>query len=179
MRAEDILYFWYVEGPQSRWWRKSASFDALITRRFKGVYEQVVAGERASWRSSPRGRLAEIIVLDQLSRNMFRDTEKAFTADPLALALAQEAVRQGADKALSVNERYFLYMPFMHSESRGVHQTAMKLFDQKGLEEAFRFEKKHKEIIDRFGRYPHRNSLLGRVNTAEEAEFLKGPGSSF
>ena len=179
MRAEDILYFWYTEGPQSRWWRKSASFDALITRRFKAVYEQVVAGERAEWRASPRGRLAEIIVLDQLSRNMFRDTAKAFAADPLALSLAQEAVRRGADKALADDERYFLYMPFMHSESRTIHLQAMKLFDQNGLEEAFRFEKKHKEIIDRFGRYPHRNSIVGRVSTAEEIEFLAGPGSSF
>ena len=118
-------------------------------------------------------------MLDQFSRNIYRDDARSFASDTLALALAQEAVASGADQSLSAVERSFLYMPYMHSESAAIHIVAMQLFDQPGLESNLEFEKRHKAIIDRFGRYPHRNAVLGRASTPEEVEFLKQPGSSF
>jgi uncharacterized protein (DUF924 family) len=124
-------------------------------------------------------RLAEIIVLDQFTRNIHRDSAAAFANDALALRLAEEAVAAGADLKLPVEERRFVYMPYMHSESAAVHETAMRLFATPGLETNLEFERRHKAIIDRFGRFPHRNALLGRPSTAEEIEFLKQPGSSF
>lgn len=139
-----------------------------------------VPGELYGWRKTAHGRLAEIIVLDQFSRNMYRDQPQSFAADPMALVLAQEAVFLGADKKLKTpQEQAFLYMPYMHSESEIIHEVALDLFSQPGLENNYAFELKHKEIIDRFGRYPHRNDILGRQSTAEELAFLKEPGSSF
>jgi uncharacterized protein (DUF924 family) len=123
--------------------------------------------------------LAEIIVLDQFSRNMFRDTAMGFAQDGLALVLAQEAVSQGVDQELSLTQRAFLYMPFMHSESLVIHDLAVKFFSQQGMEGNLDFEFRHKAIIEQFGRYPHRNAVLGRQSTPEELEFLKQPGSAF
>lgn len=118
-------------------------------------------------------------MLDQFSRNIYRHTPLAFAYDDLALALAREAVEKGMDKALIPAHKAFLYMPYMHSESIPVHKVALRLFGQPGLEANLEYEKKHKTIIDRFGRYPHRNHVLGRLSTPEELEFLKQPGSSF
>ena len=123
--------------------------------------------------------LAEIIILDQFSRNIYRDSPRAFAYDTLALVLAQEAIRRKFDDELKVKQRAFLYMPFVHSESAELHEIALFLFDKPGLEDNFNYEIRHKEIIDRFGRYPHRNEILGRKSTAEELEFLAQPGSSF
>ena len=123
--------------------------------------------------------MAEIIVLDQFSRNIYRDQAQAFAYDSLALALAQEAISLQLDAQLSPEQRSFLYMPFMHSESKLMHEYALKLFQRLGNEINLSFEKKHKIIIDRFGRYPHRNEILGRTSTAEELEFLTQPNSSF
>jgi uncharacterized protein (DUF924 family) len=131
------------------------------------------------WRKDAHGRLAEVIVLDQFSRNMFRNSPLSFTCDSLALALAQEAISVGADKSLNQAERSFLYMPFMHSESLKIHEIATELFRDNGNKNSLDFELKHKAIIARFGRYPHRNSILGRKSTDEEIEFLKQPGSGF
>jgi uncharacterized protein (DUF924 family) len=133
----------------------------------------------AGWRDSAKGRLAEIIVLDQFSRNIFRDKPRAFTQDPLAVDLSREAVAQGALNELSKTERTFLLMPLMHSESQSIHEQAMILFEQYTPRRNAEFEAKHKAIIDRFGRYPHRNAILGRDSTPEEIEFLNQPGSSF
>jgi uncharacterized protein (DUF924 family) len=119
------------------------------------------------------------LVLDQFSRNVYRDTARAFAQDALALALAQELVASGQDRCLPLAQRSFAYMPYMHSESALVHAEAAVLFDQAGMEDTLRFELAHKAIIDRFGRYPHRNTLLGRTSTPEELAFLSGPGSSF
>jgi uncharacterized protein (DUF924 family) len=177
--CESVLSFWFEEIEPKHWFVKDPDFDALIEGRFASVHRQAQAGELYKWRVSPEGRLAEVIVLDQFSRNMFRDTPKAFACDSLALILAQEAIASKADKALSPIQRSFLYMPFMHSESRTIHEVALALFSQKGLEGNLDFEIRHKEIIDRFGRYPHRNAILGRESSAEELEFLKHPGSSF
>ncbi|RMH18945.1 MAG: DUF924 domain-containing protein, partial [Gammaproteobacteria bacterium] len=127
----------------------------------------------------PTGRLAEIIVLDQFSRNLYREDPRAFAQDALALALSQEAIAQEADQALSASQKAFLYMPFMHSESAIIHEMALKLFDQPGLEGNLDFEIQHKTIIDQFGRYPHRNAILGRSSTEAEQKFLQNPGAGF
>jgi len=166
----DVLEFWFETLEPKQWYRKSDELDARITERFEATYHAVVTGEKASWRDTPEGRLAEIIVLDQFARNMFRGTPQSFSADPLALALAQEGIRNGADKALVDGRREFMYMPFMHSESRLIHEQAMLLFaDSPNLD----FEIRHKAQIDRFGRYPHRNAVLGRASTPEEIDWLK------
>jgi len=179
MRAEDVLYFWFVEAGPERWWTKSDTFDAIVRRRFLEVYEAAAKGELAHWRGTERGRLAEIIVLDQFSRNMFRDQAQAFAADPVALTLAQEAHLRGVGARWNGQWLQFLYMPFMHSESLEVHETALEHFENPVLADNLDFELRHKEIIERFGRYPHRNKALGRKSTAEEIEFLKQPGSGF
>lgn len=177
--ADAVLQFWFVELAPRDWWRKDPELDRRIASRFGALLEAAARGALADWRTTPRGRLAEIIVLDQFSRNIHRGSAGAFANDALALQLAEEAVAVGADLALPVEERRFVYMPYMHSESAAVHETALRLFATPGLEKNLEFERRHKAVIDRFGRFPHRNALLGRVSTAEEVEFLKQPGSSF
>lgn len=172
----DVLNFWFKEIEPKQHWVKDPEFDALIKQRFGNLLMSASKCELFAWRDLAKGRLAEIIVLDQFSRNIYRDTPQAFAQDALALALAQEAVSLGLDKELSANEVPFLYMPYMHSESKLVHEQAEKLFKSTGN---YDFELKHKAIIDRFGRYPHRNEILGRESSEEELEFLSGPGSSF
>lgn len=173
---QDILNFWFKELEPKQHWIKDPDFDALIKQRFGDLLIAASKCELFSWRETAQGRLAEIIVLDQFSRNIYRDMPQAFVQDPLALALAQETVALGLDNNLADNEKPFLYMPYMHSESKVVHVQAEKLFRATGN---FDFELKHKAIVDRFGRYPHRNEILGRESTEEELEFLKGAGSSF
>ena len=177
--CEEILRFWFAETPAARRWKKDAAFDALIRQRFAALHERATRCELFAWRSSARGRLAEILLLDQFSRNMFRDSAQAFAHDALALALAQEAVALGADQQLDAEQRSFLYMPYMHSESLLIHQQAVELFRRNGFSNNLEFEMKHKAILERFGRYPHRNAVLGRESTAEERLFLQQPGSSF
>jgi len=174
-----ILDFWFTEIQPSAWFKKDQVFDQLIKKRFLGTYYAASQGELSHWRESPQGRLAEIIVLDQFSRNIFRDSAQAFQADNLAVILTQEAIRAEADKMLSTAEKAFLYMPLMHSESITIHQQAIAVFAQQGLEDNYQFELKHKVIIEKFGRYPHRNKVLKRLSTAEELAFLNEPNSSF
>lgn len=176
---DAVLLFWFEEAEPRQWFRKDDGFDVEIRERFGELHRQAVKGELFGWRESARGRLAEIIVLDQFSRNLYRDRPEAFACDGMALLLAQEAVAAGADRELLPVQRAFLYMPFMHSESAAIHELAVGLFDQPGLEGNLEFELKHKAIIDRFGRYPHRNAVLGRDSTSEELAFLQQPGSSF
>jgi uncharacterized protein (DUF924 family) len=173
MTSDDILQFWFVENGPDEWFKKDDAFDALIRERFLATYEAVIADRCTDWRANPEGRLAEIIVLDQFSRNMFRGTPLAFGADDKALALAQEAVAKGADKQVDPERRVFFYMPFMHSESLDVHKEALPLFEELGNESTLSYEHAHREILERFGRYPHRNEVLGRESTPEEVEFLK------
>ncbi|MBR9873675.1 MAG: DUF924 domain-containing protein [Vibrionaceae bacterium] len=175
----SIIKFWFEELNPQHWFESNPELDKLIESRFSSLLEQAARCELFSWRDSAKGRLAEIIVLDQFSRNVYRNTPKAFAQDPLALSLAQEAIRLGLHKALNHDQRSFLYMPFMHSESRIIHVEAEKLFRAPGLENNYDFELKHKVIIDQFGRYPHRNAILGRESTPEEVEFLKTPNSGF
>lgn len=151
----------------------------MIKNRFESLHKQAIAGELSSWRKSAEGSLAEIIVLDQFSRNIYRDTVDSFTSDSLALVLAQNMVASGQDMSLSPLQRSFVYLPFMHSESKLIHKQAVQLYEKLGQKENLEFELKHKAIIDQFERYPHRNKILKRVSTNEEIDFLKGPNSSF
>jgi len=176
----DILQFWFEEATPQQWFSKDDAFDETIRTRFGAIHAQAAAGELAAWRNfGAHGRLAEIIVLDQFSRNLYRDDARQFAMDTVALVLAQEIVTSGFDQKLEPTERAFIYLPYMHSESRLIHEEALLLFTDLGLPLNLDFELQHKTIIDRFGRYPHRNDVLGRVSTAEEIEFLKLEGSHF
>jgi len=176
---EEIIAFWFTEVDARNWWVKDVKFDRVIADRFLEIHSAAGKCELFGWRESPLGRLAEIIVLDQFSRNIYRDDASAFACDPLALALSQEAIHIRANQTLDFDQKAFLYMPYMHSESPQIHKIAVELYKEPGLESNLKFELKHKAIIDRFGRYPHRNKILKTQSTVEEIEFLKGPGSSF
>ena len=176
---QDILKFWFEDINPSQWWIKDEEFDKLIIKEYSEIHTRAIRCELFEWRENASGRLAEIIVLDQFSRNIFRGLPQAFANDSLALALTQEAIKSGEDKELNPVEKSFLYMPLMHSESLKIHQIATKLFQEIGIQNNIDFGIKHKKIIEQFGRYPHRNEILGRESTIEEIEFLKNPGSGF
>lgn len=176
---ESIIQFWFEEVAPKNWWIKDEAFDQLLKDRYRELLDAAAQGELYAWRDHPLGRLAEIIVLDQFSRNIFRNDARSFSSDPMALTLAQEAIRQQAHKEFSTDQKMFLFMPFMHSESLLIHERAVELFTEPGLESNLDFEHKHKVIIERFGRYPHRNDILGRSSTDDEKTFLQEPGSSF
>lgn len=179
MHAHEILHFWFEELTPKQHFVKDAALDATIGNRFGMTLQAAARCELFAWRANAEGRLAEIIVLDQFSRNVYRDTPRAFAQDTLALVLAQELVACGGDLSLPLARRAFVYMPYMHSESALMHAQAVALFSQPGMENNLSFELRHKAIIDRFGRYPHRNAILGRASSAEELAFLSEPGSSF
>ena len=179
MNPQPILHFWFEELTAKQHFVKDAALDETIRTRFGGTLEAAARCELFPWRTTAQGRLAEIIVLDQFSRNVYRDTPRAFAQDALALVLAQELVASGLDLSLPEAQRVFAYMPFMHSESALVHAQAVTLFTQLGIQDNLSFELRHKAIIDRFGRYPHRNAILGRTSSAEELVFLSELGSSF
>lgn len=176
---QDILDFWFVETTPEQRFKKDEIFDRLIAKRFGEIHTKATLGELAHWRTTIHGRLAEIIVLDQFSRNLYRNDPKAFAYDGMALVLAQEGLETNQQDQLTPDERAFLYMPFMHSESKLVHKHAEKLFNDPTLKNYADFETSHKLIIDTFGRYPHRNEILDRDSTATELAFLKEPNSSF
>ena len=179
MHAQDILTFWFTELTPQQHFAKDAALDDRIRQRFAATLEAAVRCELFAWRATPEGRLAEILVLDQFSRNIYRDTPQAFAQDPLALALAQELVANGLDGSLAPTQRTFAYMPYMHSESRAIHAQSIALFTQLGIERQLDFALRHQAIVERFGRYPHRNAVLGRSSSADEVAFLGQPGSSF
>ncbi len=176
---QQVLTFWFERHGPDQWWAKDPVFDDAIRVHFGALHARAVRAELHDWRATPEGRLAEIIVLDQLSRNLYRDDARAFANDGMALVLAQEAVRAGADREIPAERRGFLYMPYQHSESALVHEFAVPLFESLGDAESLDYELQHKAIIDRFGRYPHRNAVLSRPSTTEEIAFLKTEGSSF
>ncbi len=176
---DEVLRFWFEETQPAQWWQADPAFDARIGQRFASLHRAVAQAEMDVWRATPAGRLAEVIVLDQFSRNLHRGQAQAFVCDAMALALAQQAVAAGADRLLPAPQRAFLYMPYMHSESRQVHKQSEQLFMALGAEGNLRAALQHKAIIDRFGRYPHRNVALGRVSSAQEEAFLLEPGSRF
>jgi uncharacterized protein (DUF924 family) len=176
---QSVIDFWFHELTPKQWFAKNTALDRAISKRFGALHIQATCCELYNWRASPLGRLAEIVLLDQFSRNIYRNSGQAFAWDSQALILAQEAVAQEADQELTTEQRSFIYMPYMHSESALIHQEAELLFNQPGLENNLKYERQHRAIIDRFGRYPHRNALLGRESSAEELAFLQQPGSSF
>lgn len=198
MNADDVLDFWL--GPldargrarpdiQQRWWSKDPAFDAEIRERFGALHARIVRREHEGWRESPRGLLAYVIVLDQLSRNMFRGTPRMFEADAQALEAALSGIERGNDRRLAFAERAFLYMPLMHAEDLATQERCVELFRafrdevsgelRESVEASLDFAVRHRDIVRRFGRFPHRNAVLGRESTPEEIAFLEQPGSSF
>lgn len=176
---QDVLTFWFDECTPEQWFKKDISFDKKVNDRFGDLCLSASRGELASWRDSIEGRLGEIIILDQFSRNIWRDKPQAFAQDNMALVLAQEAIRLPEYLSLTPVKRKFIIMPFMHSESKKIHKDGITLFSQLNDENTYQYELRHKEIIDKYGRYPHRNEILGRQSTPEELAFLQQPGSSF
>lgn len=172
MEHEVIIRFWFDELKPSQWFVADSRVDAQIRLRFLDIWEAACRGELAHWRATQDGRLAEILVLDQFSRNLWRNDARAWAQDDRALALAQEAIKQPAFPPQDANRRNFILMPLMHAESVEVHRLALQLFDFPGNEQTLRVERQHKAIIDRFGRYPHRNAHLGRTSTPDEQAFL-------
>jgi len=208
--AGDILAFWFGSGkpgsdpafhdagsrgalspdvaeagsdPASRWFGKDPAFDAEIRARFGSAIEAALAGAGEAWSGTPRGALARILLLDQFTRNAFRDTPRAFAGDALALETAGRAVDAGFDRSLDPHERWFLYLPFEHAEDADAQVRSLALFGalarETGQREPLEWAEKHAAIVRRFGRYPHRNAVLGRASTADEIAFLREPGSSF
>lgn len=176
---QEVITFWFEEIDPAMWWKKDSEFDAQIRTRFGALLDRAAVGELFAWRDDALGSLAEVIVLDQFSRNIHRNHPHSFANDPLALVLAQSAIARGCHLELPETQRSFFFMPLMHSESSLIHREAVKLFEELGNPRSLDFELRHQAIIERFGRYPHRNEILGRVSTAEEIEFLKQPNSSF
>ena len=179
IKYQEIIKFWFEDIKKSQWWIKDEKFDQLLVEKFSEVHDKAIKCELFEWRQNAEGCLAEIIILDQFSRNMFRGSALSFAYDSLALALSQQAIVAGIDRLLEPAKRSFLYLPFMHSESSEIHKVAMGLFENNGNQSSMDFEIRHKNIIDRFGRYPHRNEVLGRTSSPEEIAFLKEAGSSF
>lgn len=179
MIYKEVLKFWFEELSPQQHWVKDDKLDNEIKKRFLSTLNDAAKGELYKWRRTAKGRLAEIIVLDQFSRNIFRDKPEAFSQDSQALVLTQEALKEGAHRELTSGELSFLIMPIMHSESKKIHHDFLDHFRVPGLDKILEFELKHKAIIDRFGRYPHRNEILLRTSTLQELEFLNQPGSSF
>jgi uncharacterized protein (DUF924 family) len=170
--ASEILHFWFDELGEARWFAKSDHTDALIRKRFLRLYERLVADEEGD-HPTPRPLLAAVIVLDQFSRNLFRDAPRAFAADPIARRLARGAIARGFDDVMTAQERLFLYLPFEHSEDRADQALSVELIARLGDAEWTRYAVAHKAIIDRFGRFPHRNAILNRESSADEVESLQ------
>jgi uncharacterized protein (DUF924 family) len=177
--ATKVLHFWFREISREQWFKRDTAFDEQIRARFLSVHDLVSAMPDEKLLSDPRSTLAAVIVLDQFSRNMFRGTPRAFARDAKAFAIAEAAIAKGLAASLSKDELLFLYLPFEHSEAHTAQLRSVELMSTLGDAELTRYAQAHCDIIQRFGRFPHRNEILGRASTAEEIEFLKQPGSSF
>ena len=177
--AREVHTFWFETLKPADWFASNDALDRRIAAEFGALIPAARAGALEFWRVSATGRLAEVLVLDQFSRNVFRGHADAFAGDDMALALAKQAIEVGAAQHLAARERAFLYLPFMHSESLAEHGRALELFSEPGLEQQLQHEHRHRAVLERFGRYPQRNAALGRTNTDEEAAFLAQPGSGF
>ena len=169
--AASVLAFWRKAGPD-KWFTKNADFDAEIARRFLPTYEAAAKGRLAAWEQSPDGALALLIVLDQFPRNMFRGNARTYAADPLAREIADRAIARGFDQRFEAKERNFFYLPFSHSELIAYQDRCVELSRATGDADNLKWAEHHADIIRRFGRFPHRNAVLGRVTTAEERAFL-------
>ena len=174
-----VLAFWFDELAEEQHWAKDAALDAEIARRFGSLRERLLATDAAGWRATPETLLAAVIVLDQFSRNIFRDSAEAFSGDDLALALALDGLRLSWDVMLPPERRVFLYMPFEHSEDPRMQQLSLRLFKGLGDPEAVEYARAHAEVIAEFGRFPGRNAALGRASTPDEVDYLKRPGAGF
>ena len=172
---ESVLAFWREAGPK-KWFEKDTAFDDAIRARFLETYEAAAAGKLADWERTAEGALALIIVLDQFPRNMFRGDARTYAADPLALAVAERALVRGFDRAMTLNDRQFFYLPFEHSEHLPDQERCCALFAATGDADLLKWAQLHADIIRRFGRFPHRNAMLGRSTTPEEQAFLDGGG---
>jgi uncharacterized protein (DUF924 family) len=176
---KDVLEFWFSPETRPQWFVASDAFDAAVRERFGALPERASAGEFDDWAKMPEGSLALILLLDQVPRNVHRNTAQAFCSDDKALALAKKAVSAGFDMGVEKDERLFFYLPFQHAEDRATQDEAVLLIEALGDEEYTNYARRHRDIIHRFGRFPHRNVQLGRISTEAEIEFLKQPGSSF
>ena len=177
-QAPAVLHFWFDDLEPKDWFEKNTAVDATITTKFATLYAALAPGLSPEWESSPRLALAAVITLDQFPRNMFRDSPRAFATDELALSAAKRAIDRGEGAQLNETERQFLYMPFQHAENREDQARSVVLFSEFD-EKTLGFARRHQEIVDRFGRFPHRNAVLGRESTPQELEFLQQPNSSF
>jgi uncharacterized protein (DUF924 family) len=175
----DVLKFWFEQTEQGQWFEKDPALDARIRERFLGLHEILVSGGNNGLLADAQTALAAVIVLDQMSRNMFRDTPRAFASDPQALSLAEAAIVRGFDAGLTKDQRMFLYLPFEHAEDRQSQARSVALMSSLNDPEQRKWAEAHRAIVDRFERFPHRNGILGRASTPEETEFLKQPDSSF
>ena len=192
-QIDEILGFWFGSGSQDNgaesgkrravWFKKDTTFDQTIQTRFKQDYEQAAAGKLDHWKESPQGCLVLVLLLDQFPRNMFRGDPQTFATGSQALLVAQHAIAQGFDQELLPVQRWFIYLPFEHSENLEHQHQAVELFRRLGDDpdslDVLSYAILNRDVIQRFGRFPHRNKILGRATTPEEAEFLKQPGSSF
>lgn len=171
--ADDVIRFWFVENGREQWFGGGPEFDARLTALFADTHAAVAAGEAWRWRATSEGRLAEIVVLDQFSRQIHRGDPRAFASDPMALALAQEAVAGGHDQNVPHERRMFFYLPYMHSESLVIHEESLRLHQSLGVQEGVDYELAHQDVLRRFGRYPRRNAALGRASTPEEVAYIE------
>lgn len=171
--SEDVIRFWFVDHGRDDWFGGGPEFDAELTALFKDTHRAVAAGEAWGWRTTTEGRLAEILVLDQFSRQIYRGDGRAFASDAMALALAQEAVAGGHDLLVDPAWRMFFYLPYMHSESLVIHAESLRLHEAMGNPENLEFERAHADVLRRFGRYPRRNEALGRESTPEEIAYMQ------
>lgn len=170
--AKKIIAFWYAPQVAKHWFASTPELDAEIRERFQALWEGAAVGELDHWQEDPEGCLALAIVLDQFPLNMFRDQPKRFSTETKAIQVARHAVDEGLDRRITAKRLAFLYMPFMHSEALADQELSVRLFSKTGLEQNRKFALHHKGIVERFGRFPHRNAILGRVSTEEEATWL-------
>jgi uncharacterized protein (DUF924 family) len=180
MKPNDVLDFWFSDEARPSWFVKSDRFDAEVRARLGKPFEAAASGGLDDWREEPRPCLALVILLDQVPRNLFRGTPRSFATDALALATAELAVGRGYDEGLTPEERVFLYLPFEHCEDIAIQRRSVELFRRNvGPGMFLDYAQRHLDVVERFGRFPHRNQILGRRSTEEELEFLKQPGSAF
>lgn len=174
-QPEDIVGFWFAKSAQALWFNATPEFDQDLRERFLTTYRAAAAGQLADWEHTPTGALALTIVLDQFPLNMFRGQPESFATEATARAVADRAIARGFDERLTPSERMFLYLPFMHSETLADQERSVQLFEPLGLKESLYFACHHRDLIGRFGRFPHRNAILGRNNTDEELAYLASP----
>ena len=175
----EVLSFWFEELSPAQWFKKDDVLDETIRLRFGSLYEELAASGGSEWLDTPRGPLAAVIVLDQFPRNLFREDARAYATDAAALTIAKSAIDRGFDRNMDVSQKQFLYMPFQHCEDLEEQIRSVGLFASLGDPNTLNYARRHKDVIEHFGRFPHRNAVLGRSSTPEELEFLEQPNSSF